>query len=101
MSYVGTDTKIKHLAYDAENQNIYDLTLRITGDDQREAFVTILACTDDYYYVAMKSTLKEGLFMGNDGNHYTGNYTVLEKRLIAKDDYFNNIENYKVINTEK
>lgn len=100
MSYVGTDTKIKHLAYDAENQNIYDLTLKITGDDQREAFVTILACTDDYYYVAMKSTLKEGLFMGNDGNYYTGNNTVLEKRLIAKNDYFNNIENYKVINTE-
>ena len=38
--------------------------------------------------------------MGNDGNYYTGNYTVLEKRLIAKNDYFNNIENYKVINTE-
>ena len=100
MSYVGTDTKIKHLAYDAKNQNIYDLTLKITSDDQREAFVTILACTGDYYYVAMKSTLKEGLFMGNDGNCYTGNYTVLEKRLIAKNDYFNNIENYKVINTE-
>ncbi len=62
--------------------------------------MTILACTDDYYYVAMESTLKEGLFMGNDGNYYTGNYTVLEKRLIAKNDYFNNIENYKVVNTE-
>lgn len=98
MSYVDTDTKIKRLAYDIQNQNIFDLTLKITGDDQREAFVTILACTDNYYYVAMKSAVKDGVFMGNDGNYYTGNYTVLEKRLIDKNDYFNNIENYIMIN---
>lgn len=68
--------------------------MKITGEDEREAFVTILGYTDDYYYVASNSALRDMYYLTPYGTYEKGRYTVLEKRFMKKSDYLNNAEKY-------
>lgn len=94
ISYMNTNNEMKRLAYDFSSDQTYDLTLKITGEDEREAFVTILGYADDYYYVATNSTVRDKYYLTPAGTYEKGQYTVLEKRFMKKSDYLNNAEKY-------
>lgn len=94
ISYRDADNNTKRLAYDFSSDKTYDLTLKITGEDEREAFVTILGYTDEYYYVAANSALRDMYYLTPAGTYEKGRYTVIEKRFMKKSDYLNNTEKY-------
>ena len=84
----------KRIAVNISTGDISDLTLLITGEDKRKAFIYPHFVMGDKIYVSHNSRLSTVKVTMSDGNMSDVNVTMLDRSFITKEDYLSNTPNY-------